>query len=156
MTYWNGTHWIYEPTHTPTAGQRRWGVAGPVTEALLGAILLAIVIASLALFYRPLGLVGEAAAARGFISVPDGVFASTTTATVNPGGDVYVRARCYQNGDHVYEQYVGVDSNNQAVLQLGPTPLWSGGAADCTAEEGSFGRNQRWHTIARTSFSVSD
>jgi hypothetical protein len=84
------------------------------------------------------------------------VFGSTATATVNPGGDVYVRARCYQNGVHVYEQYVRVDSNNRAVLQLGPTPLWSGGAASCTAEEGSFGRNQRWHTIARTSFSVSD
>jgi len=91
------------------------------------------------------------------ISVPDGVYAGTTVATVNPGGsDTRVRAKCFQNGGLVYEQRVKVDANNQATLTLGPTPSWSGGPANCTAEEGYYSTSFRWHTLATTTFNVSD
>lgn len=90
----------------------------------------------------------------GSISVPDGVFSGTVMATVNPGGSVMVHAECFQGGTLVYAQYVAPDSNNQAMLTLGPTPSWSGGDADCTAEEGYFGGGGRWHSVASTTFHV--
>jgi hypothetical protein len=37
---------------------------------------------------------------------------------------------------------------------LGPTPMWTGGAADCTAEEGTWSKSGRWRVLARTSFHV--
>ena len=88
--------------------------------------------------------------------MPDGVFGGTTTATANPGGDVAVHAQCVQGGVTVYAEVVSVDAQNQAVLTLGPTPRWSGGAADCTAEEGYWTRTGRWRVLAATTFHVSD
>ncbi len=90
----------------------------------------------------------------GEITVPDGVFGGTTVATVNPGGDnVWVHAECFQDGALVYEQYVGADSNMQAILHLGPTPSWTGGEADCTAEELTWVRH-RFRVVAATTFHV--
>ncbi len=87
------------------------------------------------------------------ITVPDGVFAGTTTATANPGGEgTWVHAKCYQAGSLVLEQWRMVDSNNQATLNLGPTQLWQSGAADCTAEEGYFGNNSAFRVMAGTTF----
>ena len=114
----------------------------------------------LALSVLLLGMTGlsvePANAARGSISVPDGVYGGTTTARVNPGGDaIWVYAECFQDDVLVYAQYVETDANNQAVLSLGPTPSWTGGPASCTAEEGYFNRSGRWHTVADTTFEVS-
>jgi hypothetical protein len=50
-----------------------------------------------------------------------------TTATTQP----FVTVKCSQSGTVVYQQ-----SNNMTVTRnfnLGPTGLWTGGAADCTA-----------------------
>ena len=91
----------------------------------------------------------------GSITVPDGVFGGTVMATVNPGGNAMVYAQCFQGGELVFIQYAGLDSNNQAMLILGPTQAWQGGDADCTAEEGYFGNNGRWRSIASTTFHVS-
>jgi hypothetical protein len=130
---------------------------------LAEALLVAAILSLLALAFSPVSrpaeqLAGvEPVAARGnaVITVADGVFAGTSTATVNPGGDAWVRARCYQAGTRVYEQYVRVDANNQAVLTLGPTPSWTRGSADCTAEELSLTSKGRWQVLAKTVFYVS-
>lgn len=130
---------------------------GALAEALLvAAIVGALTVAMAAVSGAAPGGAAPVAAARGVITVPDGVYAGTTTATVNPGGSgAWARARCYQSGTLVYEQYLKVDANNQATFTLGPTQLWTSGAATCTGEELSLGRNQRWHTLATTTFNVS-
>ncbi|MEW5990761.1 MAG: hypothetical protein AB1736_05360 [Chloroflexota bacterium] len=93
----------------------------------------------------------------GSLTVPDGTFAGTTTATANPGTEgTWVMAECFQNGTVVYRQYVRVDpATHQATLTLGPTPSWSGGAASCRAEEGTWFKGTRWRSVASTTFSVS-
>lgn len=140
-------------------------VARHVGGVGLQALLIVGIVAALLLVLSPvsrpaadLAGTGSALAGRsGAISVPDGVFAGTTTATVNPGGSgTWAYARCYQGGVLVYAQYVRVNSANQATFTLGPTPMWTGGGADCTAEEGSWSRNNRWRSVASTAFQVSD
>jgi hypothetical protein len=93
----------------------------------------------------------------GVLTVPDGVFAGTSTATANPGDDgTWVMAECYQNGSVAYRQYVKVDPiTHQATLTLGPTPSWSSGAASCIAEEGIWSKGSRWRVLATTTFEVS-
>lgn len=145
---------------TVASGLRHSAVA--VAEALVVAAIIAALLLALSPVYKPATFLAGADAAQaakggrgsGTISVPDGVFASTTTATVNPGSDAWVRGRCYQGDSLVYEQYVRVDANNQAVLTLGPTPSWLGGSASCTGEELEFGRNARWRVLATTTFNV--
>lgn len=140
--------------------------------ALFEALIIAAIVGALVFGYAaisgasPLGA-GDTLAAKGgnghsaggaggaSITVPDGVFGGTTTATANPGDGSWALAACYQNGAQVYGQYVKIDASNQAVFTLGPTPSWSGGAANCIAEEGTFGSNGRWHSIASTTFNVS-
>ena len=111
------------------------------------------VLAALLLGVTSFGI-GTAEAGRPSISVLDGVFGGTTIATANPGGDTMVKAQCYQNGTLVYVEYAGLDANNQAVLTLGPTTLWTGGDADCTASKGYFGNSGRWRSVASTTFYV--
>lgn len=88
------------------------------------------------------------------ISVPDGVFAGTVVATVSSPG-LTVHATCSQWGWTVYEQYVQTDGTGAATLTLGPTPLWPGGSASCTAEAGSWSSHGRWVVDATTDFAVS-
>ena len=87
------------------------------------------------------------------IVVPDGVFAGTTTTVISTGSS-WAHATCSQSGMTVYEQYVATTAG-QATFTLGPTPLWSGGAASCTAEAGNWSINGRWVVAASTTFSVS-
>ena len=57
-------------------------------------------------------------------------FAVSTTATSQP----WVVVKCYQNGTLVYEQANGIFATSLGqTFNLGPTPAWTGGAADCTA-----------------------
>lgn len=57
-------------------------------------------------------------------------FSVSTTATDYP----WVVAKCYQNGTLVYEQANGIFPTSLGQnFTLGPTPAWSGGAANCTA-----------------------
>lgn len=124
-------------------------------QGLSGLFVLIVAVAGIALVVSALSS-GSAEAGKGSITVPDGFFGRTVMATVNPGGTgVYVHAECFQNGSLVFEQYAPVNGDNQAMIGLGPTQLWTGGDADCTAEEGYFGRNGRWHTMASTTFHVN-
>ena len=83
--------------------------------------------------------------------VDDGVHAGTTTAYQGASGAVWVHASCYQNGSLVFEDW-RTYSGGTATIALGPTPNWTSGAADCTAEEGSFARNNRWRVSGATTF----
>ena len=136
-------------------------VVGVGLQALLIAAILGLAALAASAIYKPAAFIAgvdNADAARnysGHISVPDGTYADTTVATVNPGGDVWVRARCYQDS-LVYEQYVKVNGDNQATLSLGPTPNWTSGDATCIAQEGEFTRNNRWRVLAQTTFNAWD
>jgi hypothetical protein len=58
-------------------------------------------------------------------------FNVSTTATAYP----WVEVRCSQGGTLVYDNWVGYFSSYMfpQVFTLGPTQLWGGGAANCTA-----------------------
>jgi hypothetical protein len=134
--------------------------AGVTVEGLLilGTIAALVLAGTVAMRGEP-GGASNALAGRnnGMITVPDGVFAGTTTATANPGdAGTWVKAECFQNGTIVYRQYVQIDpATHQATLTLGPTPSWSGGAASCRAEEGIWFKGSRWRVLATTTFEVS-
>ena len=143
-----------------TAASAARHVTGVAAQALLVAAIIAAIALALSPLYQPaswaIGTDG-AAAGRGHISVPDGRFAGTTTATVNPGGSgAWVFARCYQDGVLVYGQYARVTGDNTAMLTLGPTPSWSSGTATCTAEEGTWSKSGRWQKVAGTTFTAWD
>src|SRR5688500_2646841 len=71
--------------------------------------------------------------------VDDGVHAGTTTAHQGSSGATWVRAACFQNGSLVFEDWRPY-SGGTATIALGPTPNWASGAAQCTGQEGNFGR----------------
>jgi hypothetical protein len=93
--------------------------------------------------------------AVGAVRVDNGVYAGTTTAYAGPAAATWVRALCYQGGTLVFEQYRQFDSTRRATLQLGPTPLWTGGAASCTAQDGYWRSGSTWRVTSTSSFSVS-
>jgi hypothetical protein len=134
--------------------------AGVTIEGLLilGTIAALVLAGTVATRGEP-GSATDAMAARatGTVSVPDGVFGGTTTATANPGDDgTWVIVDCSQNDVIVYRQAVKVDpATHQATFTLGPTPLWSSGAASCRAEEGYWFKLTRWRVLATTTFNVS-
>lgn len=133
------------------------GVA--VEGLVILATIVALVVAVTVVARGEPGGVDDALAGRykSTLTIPDGAFASTTTATANPGGEnTWVMAECFQNGTIVYRQYVKVDATTfQATLTLGPTPSWVSGAASCRGEEGTWSRSGRWHVVATTTFEVS-
>ncbi len=158
MSYWDGTRWVADDVAPPP--RRR-----PVRH-LLGAVAEATVVTALIF-----GLIaGSAFGARGgnsskgghggggstaTISVPDGVYMGTVTATVSPAG-LWVKAACYQDNVMVYGQYIQSDANGQATLNLGPTSWWTGGPATCTAEAGGWSsRSGAWTAQGSTTFNVS-
>jgi hypothetical protein len=136
-------------------------IFGVGLQALLIAAILGLAALAASAIYKPAAFIAgvdNVSAARnysGHITVPDGNYGDTTVATVNPGGDVWVRARCFQ-GSLVYEQYVKANGANQATLTLGPTPSWSSGDATCIAQEGTFGKTNRWKVLAETTFNAWD
>lgn len=115
------------------------------------ATLIAGVVGALAISTALAGRSAGASATSTF-NVPDGTFASTTTAT--GASSAWVRARCYQGGVLVYEQYVKVEGGS-ATLTLGPTPSWSSGSATCDAQDGWFRNGTRWRVVATDTFAVS-
>ena len=144
--FWDGTRWAVEPCERADPADRRGRT--PTPRASLVAVVGLLTLAA------PFGAV--MASSRGSsITVPDGVFGGTTTATVHTGATTWVHATCSQSGSKVYEQYVKTDANNQAVLTLGPTPLWTSGGASCNAAEGTWMANGKFKVSATTTFSVS-
>ncbi len=155
MAFWDGSQWVAE-TPDRVASKPRHRIIGHVLGAVAEGGMIALLSVGL--------IAGTAFAAQGgngklhgassaTLTVPNGVFASTTTAKTTSG--LYVYAVCSQSGTVVYTQYALADSSGAAVLTLGPTPMWTGGAASCTAQAGSFSSTGAWRSQASTSFSVS-
>ena len=143
--FWDGTQWVVAP-----GALRAKGSSGRGRVQRRSALVAAVAIVALVVPFSTI-----TASWRSSITVPDGVFGGTTTATTHTGPTTWVHAACYQGGLQVYEQYVKTDANNQAVLTLGPTPFWPSGAAACTADEGTWMANGRFKVSASTDFSVS-
>jgi hypothetical protein len=127
--------------------------------------LAVVALVALALLLAPAAVAGKGgpSAAGGTIklvplSSTDGAphygqkvtFEVFTSSTAYP----WVVVRCYQNGSFVYEQANGIfpTSLNQ-VFSLGPTPAWTGGAADCMAYLQNWSRRKKT-TLATLSFHV--
>jgi hypothetical protein len=127
------------------------GAARSVVRAGLLALVALSLVAGTALAGKPSGGVATGGAVR----VLDGSFGGTTTAYAGPSSATTVRARCYQAGTLVYEQYRPFDASRTAILMLGPTPAWASGAANCTAEDGYWRRGTTWRVTSRSTFSVS-
>ena len=130
---------------------------------MLEAALVVAIIAALILVFSPIVrpddtpgvLAGKPVASTGGgLVVPNGTFAGTTTATATVAGH-WVHAKCSQGGTLVYEQWVKSDAARQAVLNLGPTPMWQSGSASCWAESGYWSSNGRWRQAASTNFTTS-
>ena len=120
-----------------------------VLEGALIATLVVGALAGTALAGKPSG-----GAAASPMHVDDGVYAGTTAAHRGTSSAVWVHAKCYQSGTLVFEQWrMYVDGT--ATLSLGPTPKWSAGAANCTAEEGYYVRTTRWRSTGSTTFNVT-
>jgi len=67
--------------------------------------------------------------------------------------DPYVDLKCYQNGAQVSEGWAAFRVGAERTFVL-DSPLWSSGAADCTADLGVFANNGKWKVLATTSFHV--
>ena len=80
-------------------------------------------------------------------------FNVSTTATTQP----WVTATCSQNGVVVYQQTQGFFPTYLygQIFTLGPTPMWSAGAADCKATLVQRTSNGRSKTLAAITFHVS-
>ncbi len=80
-------------------------------------------------------------------------FAVSATTTTQP----WVGLKCSQNGTLVYKQANGIFANSlDQIFTLGPTPAWTGGAADCTAllQDWSGYSKGKIATLASLSFRV--
>jgi hypothetical protein len=79
-------------------------------------------------------------------------FEVSTTDTAYP----WVHLKCFQNGTMVAEgretYYEGGYSDGEFGLY---SPMWTGGAADCTAWLEYYTANGRWKQLASTSFHVT-
>jgi hypothetical protein len=128
-----------------------------ILAVLLGAILAAGTTAYAANGPNKssISLVTMSAAASSSTSGPhfrDQVtFSISTTATDRP----WVNLNCYQNGKWVLGEWQGFFAGYQfgQNFALGPTNMWQGGAADCTASLVMSG-NGRDKILAETSFHV--
>jgi hypothetical protein len=119
-------------------------------EGALVASIVVGVVAGTALAGKP-GSSGTTSTFR----VDDGVFAGTTLAHRGSSSATWVHAKCFQGGTLVFEQWRKYLADGTTTLSLGPTPLWSAGSANCTAQEGSYVRTTRWRGSGSTTFSVS-
>lgn len=143
--------------HYPTGAHR---LAALAIGGLLVAALALMVLVNPAQAGKP---------SSATVSVSDSSFAAVEMAYVSSGGKVEVsltesaavapssqrvKAECFQDGVLVYRQYASV-SNGAAALTLGPTPMWQGGSAECTAEVGEFDKRQRFRVSDMDTFSVA-
>ena len=143
--------------HYPTGAHR---LAALAIGGLLVAALTLLVMANPAQAGKP---------SSETVSVADSNFAAVEMAYVSSGGKTEisltarstasasnqrVKAECFQDGVLVYRQYSAV-SNGEAALTLGPTPMWQGGSAECTAELGEFDKRMRFRVSDTDTFSVA-
>jgi hypothetical protein len=121
-----------------------------IEGALIAAIVVGL-IAGTALAGKP----PSGGSTTSSFRVDDGPFAGVTVAHRGSSGAVWVHAKCFQGGTLVFEQWRKYLAGGTTELSLGPTPMWQSGSANCTAEEGSYSRNNRWRASGSTTFSVS-
>lgn len=69
----------------------------------------------------------------------------------------WVDAKCFQSGKLVYEQWHGEYAGyyTDPMFTLGPTELWTGGAASCTADLVAFDNAGNARVLATTAFDVA-
>jgi hypothetical protein len=97
---------------------------------------------------------GGGAGTSASISVPNGTFGGTTTASVSqPGSWVY--NACSRGGTVVSQQWAQTDSAGKAVLYLGPTMVWASGSATCVAQVGGWSNKGTFSAQGSTTFSVA-
>jgi hypothetical protein len=126
-----------------------------VILAIVATLALGLALASHSAPGGQAALAARGGGSAGSISVPNGVYGGTTTATVTTSSSgLMAFAQCYQRDARVYAQFVSLDGNGHATFKLGPTQLWTGGAATCTAEAGNFGHGGGWRALAATTFSA--
>ena len=128
----------------------RFDTKGRILRAAALAALAVSVLAAPAFAGKPSG-----GSTTSSFYVEDGRFATTTTAHRGSSSATWVRARCYQNGTLVYDQYVKYGTSWTATLTLGPTPSWSSGGASCTGNDGWWQNGTRWRVIASDAFTVT-
>ena len=145
---------------TAASGMRHAAMA--VTEALLVAAIVAIVLFMFAPVAKPASLLAGAgeAAARGRttatatgISAADGVFGGTTTVSTKPG--LWVHVTCIANGSIGLSSWDTADATGHVTFHLGPTASWQSGGASCTADAGSFNSRSKFVVAASTTFRVT-
>jgi hypothetical protein len=107
-----------------------------------------------------ISLVMPASATAGATTEPSfgdqATFDVSTDATVRP----FVDLRCFQNGAQVMKSLQAwfYGAYGVQLFNLGPTPAWQGGAADCTAYLENwdlYGKNGKISVLASTSFHVN-
>jgi len=125
--------------------------AQAILEGALVALIVVGLVAGTALAGK--GGPGGGATTGGSLSVPNGTYAGTTTATTGAAYN-WAHAKCSQGGVVVYEQWVKADGSRHATFTLGPTPMWQSGSASCWAEDGTWSHS-RWRQSNTTTFSVS-
>jgi hypothetical protein len=99
---------------------------------------------------------GHNTTSGGSISVPDGVFSGTVTATITGGtSSEWFHVICMRNGTTALLDWEPVDTTGHATSGMGPTSSWTSGGASCTGQAGHYDSRSRWHTDASTSFTVT-
>lgn len=77
-------------------------------------------------------------------------FDVSTAATTTP----FVNLDCFQNGALVGQGWASFFSGGSPGTFGLSSPIWTSGAADCTADLGMFSKNGKWKVLASTSFHV--
>lgn len=91
-------------------------------------------------------------------SNPAPAFGETITFNVSTTAAYpWVKAECAQNDQIVYQQWAGLypSYSGSQIFTLGPTELWTGGSASCTATLLVFDKRGDPRTLATSSFQVS-
>ena len=81
----------------------------------------------------------------------------TFNVSTDKTSEPWVDLKCSKGGVLVYEQWNGFYGSYQfgQTFTLGPTQMWTSGAANCTAYLDYFTSNGSARTLASTSFSVA-
>ena len=167
MSFWDGTQWVAEEAPRPRTASRVKRLAAATLEAALITSLTFGLIAGSAFAGKgggngggkgkPGGATPTGSFSLVLVDSTDGVahwsqhitFTVTSSATYS-----FVAVSCYQGGARVYRQDIGFYtgwpwSQNFTLM----SSLWTGGAADCSAElysQNSDGTNHR--TLSTMSF----
>jgi hypothetical protein len=156
MTFWDGSQWVRATPDSPPPVRHKAArhVGAAIAEAGLVACLVFGLIAGTTFAARGGKGAGGHAGTSATITVPNGVFGGTTTASVSQPG-LWVYNACSKGGAVVSQQWTATDSTGKAVLFLGPSMSWTGGSATCVAQAGSWSNKASWVSQGSTTFSVS-